>query len=40
MAVDRLFERIDKGRTEPIHEVVSPSLVVRDTTGPVPGGGE
>jgi DNA-binding LacI/PurR family transcriptional regulator len=39
-AVDRLFERIDKGRTEPIHEVVSPSLVVRDTTGPVPGGGE
>lgn len=40
MAVDRLFERIDKGRTEPRHDVVSPSLVVRDTTGPVPGGGE
>jgi len=40
MAVDRLFERIDKGRIEPLHEVVSPSLVVRDTTGPVPGGGE
>ena len=40
MAVDRLFERIDKGRTEPIHDVVSPSLVVRETTGPVPGGSE
>jgi len=40
MAVDRLFERIDQGRTEPIHEVVAPSLVVRDTTGTVPSGGE
>ena len=34
MAVDRLFERIDKGRTEPKHEVVAPSLVIRNTTGP------
>ena len=38
MAVERLFERIDQGRTEARHEVVSPSLVVRDTTGPVPAG--
>jgi DNA-binding LacI/PurR family transcriptional regulator len=36
MAVDRLFERIDKGRTEPRHEVVPPSLVIRNTTGPPP----
>lgn len=36
MAVDRLFERIDQGRTDPRHEVVSPSLVVRNTTGPPP----
>jgi len=35
MAVDRLFERIDKGRLEPVHDVVSPSIVIRDTTGPV-----
>ena len=40
MAVKRLSERIDQGRTEPQHDVVSPSLVVRDTTGPVPSGGE
>jgi DNA-binding LacI/PurR family transcriptional regulator len=33
-AVDRLSERIDKGRTEPSHDVVAPSLVVRSTTGP------
>jgi DNA-binding LacI/PurR family transcriptional regulator len=37
MAVERLFERIDQGRAEPRHEVVSPSLVVRNTTGPPPG---
>lgn len=36
MAVDRLFERIDKGRTESRHEVVSPSLVIRNTTAPPP----
>ena len=36
MAMDRLFERIDQGRTEARHEVVSPRLVVRNTTGPPP----
>jgi DNA-binding LacI/PurR family transcriptional regulator len=38
MAVGLLFERIDQGREEPQHDVVLPSLVVRNTTGPVPGG--
>jgi DNA-binding LacI/PurR family transcriptional regulator len=33
-AVERLTERIDGGRTDPCHEVVAPSLVVRSTTGP------
>ena len=33
-AVDRLTERISGTRTEPSHEVVAPSLVVRATTGP------
>ena len=33
-AVDRLSERIDGDRTEPSHDVVAPSLVVRSTTGP------
>jgi DNA-binding LacI/PurR family transcriptional regulator len=33
-AVDRLSERIDGDRTEPRHDVVAPSLVVRSTTGP------
>ncbi len=33
-AVDRLTERIDEDRTEPRHDVVAPSLVVRSTTGP------
>jgi DNA-binding LacI/PurR family transcriptional regulator len=33
-AVERLLERIDGNRTEPSHDVVSPSLVVRSTTGP------
>jgi DNA-binding LacI/PurR family transcriptional regulator len=37
MAVERLFERIDEGRDEARHEVVLPSLVVRNTTGPGPG---
>jgi DNA-binding LacI/PurR family transcriptional regulator len=36
-AVERLFERIDQGRDEARHDVVLPSLVVRSTTGPVPG---
>jgi DNA-binding LacI/PurR family transcriptional regulator len=35
-AVDRLSERIDDGRTKPLHDVVAPSLVVRSTTGPPP----
>jgi DNA-binding LacI/PurR family transcriptional regulator len=33
-AVDRLSERIDGDRTEPSHDVVAPSLIVRSTTGP------
>ena len=33
-AVNRLAERIDGDRTEPNHDVVAPSLVVRSTTGP------
>ena len=33
-AVERLAERIDGDRNEPSHDVVSPSLVVRSTTGP------
>ncbi|MEN8165224.1 MAG: substrate-binding domain-containing protein, partial [Acidobacteriota bacterium] len=33
-AVDRLSERIDDGRTKPLHDVVAPSLVIRSTTGP------
>ena len=35
-AMDLLFERIHEGRTEPRHEVVAPSLVVRSTTAPPP----
>lgn len=35
-AMDLLFERIHEGRTEPRHEVVGPSLVVRSTTAPPP----
>jgi len=33
-AVDRLTERVAGHRTDPSHEVVAPSLVVRRTTGP------
>jgi DNA-binding LacI/PurR family transcriptional regulator len=33
-AMARLIERIHEGRTEPRHDIVSPSLVVRATTGP------
>jgi DNA-binding LacI/PurR family transcriptional regulator len=33
-AMDLLFERIHEGRTEPRHEVIAPSLVVRSTTRP------
>jgi DNA-binding LacI/PurR family transcriptional regulator len=35
-SVERLSERIDGGRTTAQHEVVTPSLVVRSTTGPPP----
>lgn len=35
-AMDLLFERIHEGRTDPRHEVVAPSLVVRSTTAPPP----
>ena len=34
LAVDRLWERIDEGRTTARHDVVAPTLVVRSTTGP------
>lgn len=33
-AVDLLIERLDEGRTDSRHLVLSPSLVVRSTTGP------
>jgi DNA-binding LacI/PurR family transcriptional regulator len=33
-AVERLVQRIDDDRTDPRHDVVAPSLVVRSTTGP------
>jgi hypothetical protein len=32
-----LVERMERGRTTPIHARVTPFLVVRDTTGPVAG---
>lgn len=35
MAVGALLERIDGGRTEAIHQVIEPRLVVRRTTAPV-----
>jgi DNA-binding LacI/PurR family transcriptional regulator len=34
LAVDALIERIEGGRTEAVHHVIAPSLVVRATTGP------
>ena len=34
IAVELLLERLDAGRTEARHEVTSPALVVRETTGP------
>jgi len=37
-AVRLLIERLDEGRTEARHIVLSPSLVVRSTTGPPDGG--
>jgi DNA-binding LacI/PurR family transcriptional regulator len=33
-AVELLIERLDEGRTDPRHLVLSPSLMVRSTTGP------
>jgi DNA-binding LacI/PurR family transcriptional regulator len=36
VAVDLMFERIHEGRTEPRHDVITPSLVVRSTTAPPP----
>jgi DNA-binding LacI/PurR family transcriptional regulator len=33
-AVDRLAERINDERTDPTHDVVAPTLIVRSTTGP------
>ena len=37
LAVDRLWERIDEGRSSARHDVIAPSLVVRSTTGPPRG---
>ncbi len=37
-AVELLIERLDEGRTEPRHVVLTPTLVVRATTGPPAGG--
>ena len=37
-AVELLIERLDEGRTESRHLVLSPSLVVRSTTGPLARG--
>jgi DNA-binding LacI/PurR family transcriptional regulator len=33
-AMDLLYERIHEGRTEPRHDIIAPSLVVRSTTAP------
>jgi DNA-binding LacI/PurR family transcriptional regulator len=32
LAIDALIERIEQGRTEAVHHVIAPTLVVRDTT--------
>ncbi len=37
-AIRALVERVEAGRTAPMHVRVSPSLVVRSSTGPPPGG--
>lgn len=36
LAVEALIERIEGGRTTARHDVITPTLVVRDTTGPPP----
>ena len=32
LAIEALIERIECGRTEAVHHVIAPSLVIRDTT--------
>jgi DNA-binding LacI/PurR family transcriptional regulator len=34
LAVEALIERIEGGRTEAVHQVIAPSLVIRNTTAP------
>jgi DNA-binding LacI/PurR family transcriptional regulator len=34
LAIEALIERIECGRTEAVHHVIAPSLVIRDTTAP------
>jgi DNA-binding LacI/PurR family transcriptional regulator len=34
MAVSLLLQRIERGRTDPMVELVTPTLVVRRTSGP------
>jgi DNA-binding LacI/PurR family transcriptional regulator len=34
LAVEALIERVKHGRTEAVHHVIAPSLVIRDTTAP------
>ena len=36
---NRLSERLDGARTEPVHHVLEPTLVVRDTAAGPAGGG-
>ncbi|MBP2475827.1 DNA-binding LacI/PurR family transcriptional regulator [Crossiella equi] len=38
LAAEALLERVRHGRTEPVRHLLHPSLVVRSTTGPPPGG--
>ena len=37
LAIDRILERIETGRTEAIHNIITPSLVVRGSTAPPEG---
>jgi DNA-binding LacI/PurR family transcriptional regulator len=34
LAIEALIERIECDRTEAVHHVIAPSLVIRDTTAP------
>ncbi len=36
LAIEALIERIEQGRTEAVHHVIAPSLVIRGTTAPPP----